>query len=581
MLRADSGTAVGVDQIRTARELGFTLIEIVIVVAVVATTVAAGIGISLASRSYAVSAAAMEFDHLLDSARTIARETEGVTLAFEPDAYGDGTEVRVLAPGANGTLTPTTLPTFHTRATIEETESLGKAPFAFLIHATGSLGGRPGFRRTASTPPAEVGCPARGSFHFTIHTAGTTADRFIPCRITLAANGPIAFATWPPATVAPLPTPCAGPCAPARLPTAPSASATCPPNYAGNLNGCDPLAPASAGSHYHITATLASPTMLVGGTDTVTAQATLVGTNTAPGIPPTIPVIVQATAPVCSISPANAQQSGSPFTINGLSAGTCVTMITADLTGIPGAAADSASLNITVMSPTVPTPGPVSSCDVVNDGKCYGRIVGPISQTFWKYVVPDTDCGNVDGISTCWYIDAAKLIYLAPGYGFQPPVLPIDSAHELLFKIDSVTTVLSQCEPFSFFESFPVGFIPWGEQGIGAPVDAAIGFGTPSAFFTNNHVIIDRFPTGVFDLQIGSVSRGTFNQIYDAVARGLIGQPYTFTYSSSDAGAPKYIQWHPDFAGCDAAGDPNNNAFAQEYGNAGVSLMFEIFQATT
>ena len=87
-------------------ERGFTLIEMVIVVAIVATTVAAGVGLSLASRSFAVSAAATEFDHLLDSARTIAREVQGVTLTFVPDAYGDGTEVRVLAGGPGGTLTP-------------------------------------------------------------------------------------------------------------------------------------------------------------------------------------------------------------------------------------------------------------------------------------------------------------------------------------------------------------------------------------------------------------------------------------------------------------------------------------------
>ncbi len=56
------------------REGGFTLVEIVIAVAIVAATVAAGVGISLGSRSLAVSTAAGEFDQFLDSARTIARE---------------------------------------------------------------------------------------------------------------------------------------------------------------------------------------------------------------------------------------------------------------------------------------------------------------------------------------------------------------------------------------------------------------------------------------------------------------------------------------------------------------------------
>ena len=176
-------------------ERGFTLIEIVIAVGIVATTVAAGVGLTLASRSFAVAAAATEFDHLLDSARTIAREVQGATLAFVPDAYGDGTEVRVLAGGASSTLTPTTLPPLHTRAVIEELESLHQAPFAFVVHVNGALGGRPGFRVSDKSASAEVGCPASGAFHFVIHAAGGSADRYVPCRVTLAANGPVTFVT--------------------------------------------------------------------------------------------------------------------------------------------------------------------------------------------------------------------------------------------------------------------------------------------------------------------------------------------------------------------------------------------------
>lgn len=149
---------------RAAAEGGFTMVEVVVAVAVIAAVVLAGIGVALGSRSFAVAAAASEFDHMLETARTVARQTQGVTLAFAPDAYGDGTEVRILAAAPDGTLTPTSTPVFHTRAVIEETESLGKAPFAFVVHASGSLGGRPGFRRSATPIPPEVGCPARGSF---------------------------------------------------------------------------------------------------------------------------------------------------------------------------------------------------------------------------------------------------------------------------------------------------------------------------------------------------------------------------------------------------------------------------------
>nr|MDQ6926451.1 type II secretion system GspH family protein [Candidatus Eremiobacteraeota bacterium] len=194
-------------EIRAAREGGFTLIEIVIAVAIVATTVAAGFGVSLASRSLAVSTAAGEFDHFLDSARTMARELDGATLAFTSDAYGDGTEVRVFAGGPNGAPSPTTLPPLHARAVIEETEALGKVPFAFIVHANGALSGRPGYR-AGDTTANDVDCPASGAFHFVIHAAGGSADRFVPCRVRLAANGPVTLTTWPTAAPAPSPTPC-------------------------------------------------------------------------------------------------------------------------------------------------------------------------------------------------------------------------------------------------------------------------------------------------------------------------------------------------------------------------------------
>ena len=103
-----------------------------------------------------------------------------MTLTFVPDAYGDGTEVRVLAGGPGGTLTPTTLPPLHTRATIEETESLHQAPFAFILHVTGRLGGRPGFHFGDPTTAPELGCPPSGAFHFVIRAAGASGTLVLP-----------------------------------------------------------------------------------------------------------------------------------------------------------------------------------------------------------------------------------------------------------------------------------------------------------------------------------------------------------------------------------------------------------------
>jgi prepilin-type N-terminal cleavage/methylation domain-containing protein len=564
-----------VADLRASSERGFTLIELVITTAIIATIVAAGVAIALGSRSFAVSAAAAEFDHLLDSARTVARETEGATLVFAPDAFGDGTEIRVMAPGSDDSLTATALPVVHARAAIEEA-ALGKAPFAFVVHASGSLGGRPGYRLGDSTASGEVGCPAAGVFHFVIRAAGATAERVIPCRITLAATGPLAFATWPPASIAPLPTPCAGACQPGALPTPPASSPTCPPNFAAAAGGCTPITPNAP--RYHVTASLASPTMTVGGTDSITAQATLSNPSAVPaGTPATIPVIVQVlTGPICSASPAGAQPSGSSFALSALSAGTCTVTINADVSAVLGATADTVTVSMSVSSAPGTTPSP-ASCDLVANGKCYHRIVDRTMQTFRKHVVPDDNCATVVD-NTCTYVDSIKDIFLEPGFGFQAPVPPIDPSHELLVRIDSVVTVYKGCLPFTSFATLAGGSqILWGGNSVGAPANAPDGLGEPSIFTTSNHVITDFANNGVYTLDRTWGQPTTLSGLFVALAFRRVGVPFSFTYHAADAAAGSYLQLHPDFPGCDAAADVNFPGV--EYGDAAVSLLLEIFQA--
>jgi hypothetical protein len=519
----------------------------------------------------------MEFDHLLDSARTIARETEGVTLAFEPDAYGDGTEVRVLAPGSNGTLTPTTLPIFHTRAAIEETESLGKAPFAFLIHATGSLGGRPGFRRTAPTPPAEVGCPASGSFHFTIRTAGTTADRFIPCRITLAANGPITFATWPPATAAPVPTPCVAVCSATTLPIMPTPAASCPPRYSTVQDGC--VLPTSM-PQYHVTATLASPTMDIGSGDSIIAEARLLNpTATANGIPNSVPIAVQLPGSmVCTVAPLGPQPSGSTFALSAKAAGPCQGTIVADVTSVPGATADTASFNITILTSQAAQSPPPRSCDLLLGGRCYLQIVPRTVAEFRKDVLPDSTCTDTADGTVCSYLDSIKQISLGSPFEVQPKVPPLDANHELLYRIDAVTSVGYFCESYPYFAVVqPPNAIQWPGIVIGGPADAPIGFGEPNLFFTKN-ILVGATTIGSFPNAANPWATSTsLMNIYEAVAQNRIGAASTFSYSSPDATTLSTVQWYPDFPGCDASGDPN--APAARYGSATVLLAFEVYQA--
>jgi prepilin-type N-terminal cleavage/methylation domain-containing protein len=575
MAHGTPGTALDMVQVRDRAQAGFTLVEIVVVVAIVVTTALAGIAISLGSRSFAVATAASEFDHIIDSARTIARETQGATLVFTPDVFGDGTEVRVLTPGPNGTLSPTTVPTLHTRATIDESESLGKAPFAFVVHATGALGGRPGYRTGNPNTIPEVGCPASGRFHFTIHTAGATAERTLPCRITLAATGPLALTGWPAASPAPLPTPCtSGPCAPIALPTAPSSSPTCPPSFNQSGATCVPGFGSSSSATYHVTAAVGSANISVGNSTAITAQAVLTNAGAAPnGSPATIPVQAVSDAN-CSVSPTTPQPSSATFQLVAISPGNCSITVTADTSSVAGATADSASVQVAVTAPPSP---PSTTCDLVQDGACYIRLIGPTAVRFEKDVMPSTQCDQAIVSSSCVYVNSIQQITLTPYY-FVPPVAPDTAQHAILFKIDSVHDVNYGCVPYeSFVDVPPPNPLPYASTGVGGPNNPAAGFGNPSLYVRQNFVYVGEQGVGNEDDTATSRNVGsTLSNLVQTIARKETGTPYSFTYFTENAVAGDFVNWFPDYPGCDAVGDPNISD--PQFGYSSVTLIAEIFQ---
>jgi prepilin-type N-terminal cleavage/methylation domain-containing protein len=225
-----------------SRERGFTLVEVVIGVAIIATTAAAGIAISLASRPAAVSAAAARFDALLDAARTEARAFDsGVTIAFTaPNANPaiDGFQARLYRNRpSTGTLVALNFAEIDAAVSLREREILGTPGFALTIHHDGRVSGVTGYTPVGQSSLPEVTCPASGSYHFVFSAAGGQADRYVPCRITLAVSGPIAYATIPPGgTSSPPPANgCGGgPCSSAP----PVQTSTCPPNSFLNGDGC-------------------------------------------------------------------------------------------------------------------------------------------------------------------------------------------------------------------------------------------------------------------------------------------------------------------------------------------------------
>jgi prepilin-type N-terminal cleavage/methylation domain-containing protein len=562
------------------RESGFTLVEIVIAVAIVATTVAAGFGISLASRSLAVSTAADEFDQFLDSARTMARDLDGATLAFTADAYGDGTEVRLYAGGPNGPPAPTTLPTLHARATIEEAESLGKAPFAFIVHANGSLSGRPNYR-IGDTTTNDVGCPASGAFHFVIKAAGGSADRYVPCRIKLAANGPVTLTAWPPASPAPSPTPCSsGPgCTATSLPSAPTSTASCPPNFTAIPGGCAPAPPSSSGARYHVTVTGAPATLTVGATASFTAQATLTNpTAVSAETPASIPVAVQSADTTCTATPPGWQQSGASFTVAGVASGTCSVTAGADTSGVAGATSDTASVALTITANPTPAPtGTAALCDLVTNEKCFRRIIDVTTKSFSKTVSADTKCDDTQS-GKCTYLDSIRSISLDE-FSLTPSVPPVDETHELLFRINSIDSLLFACMPYSTLSTFSASDslqLIYGS--IGGAANRPIGFGNPSLYATINRIFLESIPESFEEKRVSREVVPTVFGMVDDLARTKPGVPYSFTYFSSAAMPNSKIIWLPDFPSCDNAGDPQSAG--TEYGNVIAAYVFEVFQAT-
>jgi len=203
-------------------ERGFSLVEVVLAAGVVSLIALSGVWLTLSSRSLAVSAAAAGFDALLDGARTTARAfDEGVTLAFVPDAYGDGFRAQLYQnrPGT-AALVASTMPALEARVAVLETEKLGAPSFAVTIHGNGDVAGIVGAVLGQAGP--ETPCPPSGAYHLVFTYAAAHADRYVACRITLAVTGPPAIATLSPAVPLPLPTApaCIG-AACARVPTPP------------------------------------------------------------------------------------------------------------------------------------------------------------------------------------------------------------------------------------------------------------------------------------------------------------------------------------------------------------------------
>jgi prepilin-type N-terminal cleavage/methylation domain-containing protein len=244
-------------------EAGFTLIEVIVVAALVAVMLGALGAFYLGGATPAVAAAARDVTAAFDEARQTAVAFDAATVVFEPAPSGFGYAARVYRrspgdtafAGVNG-------PDYPSTVTLSETAApLGAPGFAFSIDHAGTITAFRNF--TVASGGTSTACPAAG--HFTLHLADARDVRTIdvPCAIALDAGAPLVTVT-PVAAVTPSPAApwtcppgkrCGSP-APLTPPTAPPCPAGTTPDPA-TPGLCDPPTPPAAAP---TTLTTATPT---------------------------------------------------------------------------------------------------------------------------------------------------------------------------------------------------------------------------------------------------------------------------------------------------------------------------------
>lgn len=222
------------------REDGFTLVEILVVTAIVVIVTGTLGTFFLAGASPAVASAGRDVTAAFDEARRTALAFDAATVVFTPSGSGYRARVYERVPGdpafraRNG-------PDYESGVAISETASpLGAPAFAFAVASSGAITGFANFVAGANAYAARA-CPASGTF--TLHLAYERDVRIvaIPCLLAPSSTAPPAFETPAPAyspTPFPLPTCPAGvTCslvaivpAPPPSPPAGNATPTAPPS---------------------------------------------------------------------------------------------------------------------------------------------------------------------------------------------------------------------------------------------------------------------------------------------------------------------------------------------------------------
>ncbi len=271
---------------------GFTLIEVLVSVAIVALVAAAAGTLFLAGASPAVAAAGRDVSAAFAEARRTALAFDAATVVFAPRPAG-GYSARVYAriPGDPG-FRAQDGPAYESAVTIGETAApLGAPGFAFAVDRRGNVSGYAHF--SAGQPAsAPVACPASGAFVLLLAQTTQSTTVSVPCDPATSATAvaatvsPPAFASAAPAT----PAGCPSGATCALVAPSPPAPPPCPPGDVADAvvpGLCDPATPAppetaqnatppAAASSSPSPAAVASPASCVAGAPDAAGFATCI-----------------------------------------------------------------------------------------------------------------------------------------------------------------------------------------------------------------------------------------------------------------------------------------------------------------
>lgn len=169
------------------RQRGFSLIEVIIVVAIVITVATFVLAASSGARPYAARSAATQFDAALAYGRALAATSgNGATLLFTPGRAGFAISFYSGRPTAAGALRPAAAPPMAAQAEVHEA-SVGPPPFALFLNSAGHATLAAVAAGTPAPMSAEPPCPPGGSWTLTFADGRRQEERVLPCFAAISA----------------------------------------------------------------------------------------------------------------------------------------------------------------------------------------------------------------------------------------------------------------------------------------------------------------------------------------------------------------------------------------------------------